>query len=72
MTFDLSRHCNTNGHIRIINKKELALRLGVSERTIYRWTKNKRLPEPMRTEQGNNGGWLLSTINNWLTSHQGH
>ncbi|MCG6418649.1 MerR family DNA-binding transcriptional regulator [Vibrio fluvialis] len=72
MTFDLSRHCNTGDPIRLISKKELAQRLNVSERTIHRWIKAKRLPEPMRTEHGNNGGWLTSTINCWLSVKQGH
>nr|WP_231119385.1 MerR family DNA-binding transcriptional regulator [Vibrio natriegens] len=45
--------------------------LGVSERTIHRWIKSKRLPPPMRTEGGNNGGWLEFTILDFLKKQQG-
>ncbi|MFN1551885.1 helix-turn-helix transcriptional regulator [Vibrio natriegens] len=71
MTFDMSRHCNISGQLRVITKKELAKMLGVSERTIHRWVKAKRLPQPMRTESGNNGGWLARTISDWLEKAQG-
>lgn len=66
MTFDISRLCNVSGKLRVITKKELAKMLGVSERTIHRWIKSKRLPAPMRTEGGNNGGWLEFTILDFL------
>ena len=71
MTFDISRHCNVSGQLRVITKKELAKILGVSERTIHRWIRSKRLPEPMRTESGNNGGWLEFAILVFLEKQQG-
>ncbi|ELM6649981.1 TPA: transcriptional regulator [Vibrio vulnificus] len=73
MTFDLSRHCNKAATpLSIISKKELANLLHVNERTIHRMVKDKRLPEPMRTVGGNNGGWLLTTILEWQKSQKGH
>ncbi len=71
MSFDLSRHRNISGQLRVITKKELAKMLGISERTIHRWVKAKRLPEPMRTESGNNGGWVQSTIQDWQEKTRG-
>lgn len=71
MTFDLSRKCNINGQLRIITKKELAVIIGRDERTIHRLVEEKRIPEPMRTKRGYNGGWPSSTINEWLKSNKG-
>ncbi|HAS6239403.1 TPA: transcriptional regulator [Vibrio vulnificus] len=73
MTFDLSRQCNRAATpLNIISKKELAKLLHVNERTVHRMVKDKRLPEPMRTVSGNNGGWLLTTILEWLKRQKGH
>ncbi|WP_243975255.1 helix-turn-helix transcriptional regulator [Vibrio natriegens] len=72
MTFDMSRHCNSSGQLRVITKKELAKILGISERTIHRWVKAKRLPVPMRTLGGNNGGWLAATLLEWQKNQKGH
>ncbi|HCG6383475.1 HTH domain-containing protein [Vibrio alginolyticus] len=71
MTFDLSRHCNTATPLHIISKKELAKQLNVNERTIHRMIKDKRLPEPMRTLGGNNGGWLSTTLLKWQNTQKG-
>ncbi len=57
----------SSGHDRIIRKKELALILGISEATVYRWIKSEGLPEPIKLGS-NSVGWKLSEVQAWLDS----
>lgn len=57
----------SSGHDRIIRKKELALMLGISEATIYRWIKTEGLPKPIKLG-ANSVGWWQSEIDQWLNS----
>lgn len=57
------------GTDRIIRKKELALMLGVSDATIYRWVENEGLPSPIKLGK-NSVGWRLSEVNEWLNSRE--
>ena len=56
---------NENAHI-ILTKKECAEYIGVSISTISRMVKDKRLPPPLKTPSGRNGGWFKSTIDKWI------
>ncbi len=52
--------CNS----RILRRKELSKRLGVSEVTIWRWERKGLLP-PKRRFGPNTVGWLASEIEVW-------
>ena len=56
----MSGLCNS----RILRRKELSKRLGVSEVTIWRWERNGLLP-PKRQIGPNAVGWLESDIEDW-------
>ncbi|WP_041393931.1 helix-turn-helix transcriptional regulator [Photobacterium profundum] len=50
----------------ILRPKDLSKKLGISLTTIWRWRKNKSLPEPIYfTEK--TIGWHESTIDSWLS-----
>ncbi|MGF1716762.1 AlpA family phage regulatory protein [Photobacterium chitinilyticum] len=40
--------------------------LGVSLSTIYRWGKNGRLPNAIKSPSGRVIGWFSSDIDNWF------
>lgn len=61
-SFDASRHYTAGGIPQIVKKKQLAQELGCSERQIYRMVEDGRLPQPLRTRQGRNGGWFRPAI----------
>ncbi|NIY92582.1 helix-turn-helix transcriptional regulator [Vibrio diazotrophicus] len=57
---------HTKGSVKIIRKKKLAKMLGVSESTLYRMIKSKRLPAPLLTPKGYISGWLPKTLDDWI------
>ncbi|KUJ75808.1 hypothetical protein AVO42_11045 [Thiomicrospira sp. XS5] len=59
----------SSGHDRIIRKKELALMLGISEATIYRWIKTENFPKAIKLG-ANSVGWWQSEIDQWLNSRE--
>ena len=63
---DLSRELTRNLDVTIIRKHELAKRFGMSESTIYRWTRDRKLPPPLVSEAGRIQGWLTETIERWI------
>lgn len=65
--FDASRFYTAGGIPQIVTKKQLAKELGCSERQIYRMVEDGRLPQPLKTAQGRNGGWFRATINRVLS-----
>ncbi|MFA0554489.1 helix-turn-helix transcriptional regulator [Vibrio sp. 10N.222.55.A1] len=60
--FDPSRRHTAGGVPQIVKKKQLAQELGCSERQIYRMVEDGRLPQPLKTRQGRNGGWFRPAI----------
>lgn len=64
--FDPSRVLTKNVDVTIIRKHELAKKLGVSESTIYRWTKNGTLPKPLLSPSGRKQGWFTEMIDIWI------
>jgi predicted DNA-binding transcriptional regulator AlpA len=68
MEYDYARHMAREfpqQDLKIIRKKELAQKLGVSGRTIQRMVKQKRLPTPLYSPCGHITGWLASDIEQW-------
>jgi prophage regulatory protein len=65
-SYDASRVETKNMDVRIIRKHELAKKLGVSESTIYRWTKNGMLPQPLLSPSGRKQGWFTEMIEIWI------
>ncbi|WP_428431497.1 helix-turn-helix transcriptional regulator [Photobacterium chitinilyticum] len=66
-TFDLSRYLAKGYHPQhIIRKKDMSQILGVSLSTIYRWGKNGRLPNAIKSPSGRVIGWFSSDIDNWF------
>ncbi|EGR1195889.1 helix-turn-helix transcriptional regulator [Vibrio parahaemolyticus] len=64
--YDYSRNMTKEELSRILTKKEVALLLGKSISTVGRMIKDGRLPVPLKTQQGRNGGWTQNTILRWL------
>lgn len=52
--------------LKILRRKELETRLGLSRSTIYAKVANSDLPPPIRLGKGRAVGWLESDISNWL------
>ena len=50
--------------LKLIDQKQLARLLGVSERTIYRWRRQKKLPRPLVFDL-NRPFWSMAQIENW-------
>lgn len=65
-SYDASRVETKNIDVTIIRKHELAKKLGVSESTIYRWTKNGMLPQPLLSPSGRKQGWFTEMIEIWI------
>jgi predicted DNA-binding transcriptional regulator AlpA len=65
---DYAYRVTARGIPKIIRKRELAQRLGCSERQIYRMIVDGRLPAPMKTNLGYNGGWLENDIINHISN----
>lgn len=66
---DFSREMTQTEIPKIISKKELAETLGKSSSTITRMIEDGRLPKPLRTPNGNNGGWFSDTLHDWFHQH---
>ena len=49
----------------IIRKRDLCGLLGVSSATVWRWTRRKAFPAPIKLGP-NTVGWLRSEIDAWL------
>ncbi|EHR6713961.1 helix-turn-helix domain-containing protein [Vibrio parahaemolyticus] len=64
--YDYSRYMTKEEPSRILTKKEVALLLGKSISTVGRMIKDGRLPVPLKTQHGRNGGWTQNTILQWL------
>ena len=47
----------------IVKRKELAIELGQSDTTIWRWTRDDFLPPPVRL--GKTVGWPRSVVDKW-------
>lgn len=52
-----------------VSKTDVARMMNVSKRTVQRWAKNGRLPEPKRTPNGDIDGWLLEDLRKHFSSH---
>jgi predicted DNA-binding transcriptional regulator AlpA len=50
----------SSSDLRLLNVKQLALLLGVSDRTIRRWRSNKLLPKPLIENH-----WSVLQIESW-------
>lgn len=51
--------------MRVIRAKELALALGISRATLWRWSRDKNFPNKIRLGD-NSVGWLEIDIKAWL------
>jgi predicted DNA-binding transcriptional regulator AlpA len=67
MSTDTATHQRTterpnrsSSDLRLLNVKQLALLLGVSDRTIRRWRSNKLLPKPLIENH-----WSVLQIESW-------
>ncbi|EJB8442496.1 excisionase family DNA-binding protein [Vibrio parahaemolyticus] len=49
---------------RLITKRELAERLNISVRTLYRMVERKEIKQPMRTPKGYIRGWQEQDLSN--------
>jgi excisionase family DNA binding protein len=61
---------NHSDDTRLVRTGELMRRLGVSRTTLYRWTRDGRLP-PRRNLSGRTVGWLSSEIEDYLRDPDG-
>lgn len=64
--YDASRALTKNIDVTIIRKHELAKKFGVSESTIYRWTRDGILPKPLLSPSGRKQGWFTEMIEIWI------
>ena len=54
--------------IRIIRPSELALLLGISKVTLWRWERDGQFPQRKKIGPGKAVGWLSSDIDDYLKS----
>ncbi len=60
-------HMGTFCDSRIVRRKELAERLGISEVSVWRWEREGHLPKKRKLGP-NVCGWLESELEEWFTS----
>ncbi len=51
----------------IVRKPELCRNLGISPVTLWRWTRRKGFPAPIKLGP-NSVGWIEAEINDWLAA----
>jgi prophage regulatory protein len=55
---------------RIVRRGEAASILGISDTTLWRWTRDGRFPKPIKLGP-NTVGWLHDDLEAWLASRSG-
>ena len=51
---------------RVIKKREVCEKVGVSETTLWRYIQNGKFPPPLTLPETRLQGWKLSTVNKWI------
>ncbi|MGR5305361.1 helix-turn-helix transcriptional regulator [Vibrio mediterranei] len=68
--YDYSRDLARQELPTLIKKRELAKSMGISLSTVDRMIKDRRLPQPLRSQSGYATGWLKSTLIAWFNRQQ--
>lgn len=57
---------NNTTNDRIVRQAEVAVILGISSVTLWRWRQKGEFPEPIKLGSGRMVGWRLSCIQQWI------
>ncbi|QDT97754.1 Prophage CP4-57 regulatory protein (AlpA) [Gimesia aquarii] len=58
-----------NDNVKLIDRRQLASKLGISIRTLQRWLSSGKIPKPIYLGSGRRlPRWILSTIDQWIIS----
>jgi excisionase family DNA binding protein len=59
-----------NGNLQLINRRQLAEKLGISIRTLQRWLSMGKIPKPIYLGSRRRlPRWVLSKIDHWIMSN---